>query len=185
MALSLEARKRIASEVNKKTRFQLKKRYNDAMATEPFEPWMRGYAQWLAERPDAPAMDRRRAAAAQRAKVKLTAKAVRALEARDDFQTYYREVREGGIRAARHKFSTTLPEATDTLEWALTEARKTGDYKTVLTYADRILDRIFPKKQEDTQPQVAVNIVLQPKQAALVGQELPIVTVEAIDDDDA
>jgi hypothetical protein len=180
VALSKEARSNIASVVGKRRAFELRKRYNEAMAQEPFENWMKSYARWLAERPEAPSMDRRRARASQCAKTKLQNKAVRALEARDDFQAYYREVREGGIRAARHKFETTLPEATDTLEWALSEAKKSGDYKAVLGYADRILDRVFPKKSEDNGPVAAVQIVLQTRQATYLDEQLPEVTVEEV-----
>ena len=180
MALSKEALSKIKSLTNRRRAFDLKKRYNEAMAQEPFEPWMKSYARWLSERPEAHAMDRRRAHASQCSKTKLTNKAVRALEARDDFQSYYREIREGGIRAARHKLETSLPEVMDTLEWAVSEARKIGDYKTVLSHADRIYDRVFPKKAEDTRPLAAVQIVISAERANYLDQPLPEVTVEEV-----
>lgn len=110
---------------------------------------------------------------------------VKGLLSREDWWQYREELALDEQKRVRRKIEQTLEEYVDTHYWALQAAKQAGDYGVAAKIAEGAIDRVWPKREEQTNRNqtIIINNTV-PMQPAHHLEPLPI-EVEAIEVQDS
>lgn len=162
---------------------------NTPPQTLPLQPWEAEFAEWLVTQPKRPTL------AAQLAKAHemivavgqdvnlFKQKNLRQLKAREAFKGYVADMQLSAVKKARAKLEVRLPDYVEAHRVGLTMAMEARDHRSIPNYTNPILDRVWPKQDQQI-AQAAVVIELSPKQLASIHAPPTDVIVEELTDDD-
>jgi hypothetical protein len=110
------------------------------------------------------------------------AKALKKLKERAEFKQYLHLLQEDVARAAKEVFQAASPKMAAMHVTAAERLMDAGDVKSIHQYTTPVLDRVWPKKEEQTVAPT-INVVLTAKQMELDDEEIPEVEYEVIEND--
>ncbi len=110
--------------------------------------------------------------------VKVTEEALRKLRRRAEFKEYFNNLIDDRDKANVRKLKSKMPEAIDAHFKGLDMAVTAEDYRAIPAYTNPILDRVIPRRDALQAQQQVINIVLTPKQEALLGEETTVVEAD-------
>lgn len=150
----------------------------------PLRPWMKRLAAW-----EASAAGQRISvsacfeAARFLAQAPISRPAVQALRSRPDYLAYREELAADALVRARKQLEARVQEYADAHHWALQEAQKAGDYKETAAIAAPMLDRLWPKREDQTDRPMAITVNVpgsQPVQHVIDQEPEEIVVLQQI-----
>lgn len=153
------------------------------------QPWEAEFAEWLVTQPKRPSLRTQVAKAHDIMRsvnidpTDFTLRTLRALKQRESFMGYVADMQLSALRKARAKLEVRLPDYVEAHATGLTMALEARDHRSIPNYTNPILDRVWPKQDQQI-AQAAVVIELSPKQLASVHAPPTEVTVVELTDDD-
>lgn len=138
--------------------------------------WQRLFAAWFAHLPVSPGINDCVRYVRATTKYRVGADAIRTLMARQDWQRMVVSFRESEPKRARELLNADHQTYVDAHREGLNLALAAGDYRAVPPFTVPMLDRVAPKREEETErrPTIVINI------AGSAGLELGKVTQGAL-----
>lgn len=127
----------------------------------PLRPWMKRLAEW-----ESSAAGQRISvsacldAARFLAQAPISRPAVKALRNRPDYLAYREELAADALVRARKQLEGRAQEYLDVHYWALAAAKNADDYKEAAAIAGPMLDRLWPKREDQTDRQTVITVNL-------------------------
>jgi hypothetical protein len=144
------------------------------------EPWMRTFAEWEVEHPQARPLERYRKAE-QLSGSKFSENRMRILRNNGLYREYREVIRARNIRTAKALMEPYTVESVQAMRWALGMAIESKDYRAVATLASPGIERAWPRRDDPSKHgDVNIQINLSPGQAALLDRETPIIEAEIV-----
>jgi hypothetical protein len=122
------------------------------------QPWMKRYAEWLANRFTDSTKKERLAACRGVSGRKITMPALQFLQDRPDFQDYLEQLTSSEILRAQATIKANMPHVVQTGFEMAQIAADAQDYKEYRQYWTPMVDRAMPKQEEKGTTAVQINI---------------------------
>ena len=123
-------------------------------------PWMKQFGIWLLTRKVKPTPDEMADHATYLARLKVSKNMVKHLRSRVDFHDFCNEVSADQVKLAKEMYTAALPNLIQGNLDSLEIAMQNRDYKAMAMITQPALDRVYPKRDEQTGP-MAQQIVVQ------------------------
>lgn len=185
-----KAKRRIRNRIAKQSGGALASPPNTKPQTLPLMPWEVEFAEWLVTQHKRPLIKDQLAkceellkAVGAHAALPYTRKDLKNLRQRDEFKAFFADLQKDALKRARAKIEMRVPEYIDAHKKGLDMALEAHDHRSIPNYTNPILDRIWPRNDQQTAT-AAVVIELSPKQIASINDPPPTVEYEVLTDDD-
>lgn len=138
----------------------------------PLRQWMKGYALWIVSQSPLPNVKVRAARIGVMSKHKAGVSHVKALEARADFQAFVDELQGSQVNQARAAYEEMFPLMTEAQKVALQAAIDDPKmFKSVARVVEGMTERVWPRKQPESDTKKVVHIHLSGQQAQALAAE--------------